>query len=478
MTPAALRVSVAAALASLALSARFSQAQPKAVRVPDGRIEQLSVWLKSLDRHVPGEADEASDVVSSWSNEQLQTLWVDVSNLVALMRHTDAGRFVFTPVGSRNQVLIDYTPLQLARLRAFACAGAGLLNDDAVCIKIRAAQSVDAELRALAVHARASRDAGDPNYTIRRGALMHADIAMAGPLSKTPVDTRPSLAPQSFLMRTSDGQAQDLGQVAIHWEIGRMLLDDVRPKGALKPSPSTDEMVRLWYRSTAAWMQKGEHLNRTHLGHARQIFPHDADVLFLLGCLHETFADAQVQGAVKSAVLPSDVVMDMLDERTELKLAEDILRDALAARPEDAEARMRFGRVVALRGRYAEAVSEINRAIDSMSEGDAAQRYYAHLFLAAALEGAGRFEESRTAYQRAAALFPKAQSPLIGLSELARRQGDRRSALEAMQHVFELPPLEDERLDPWWGYHVYQARNAEQLLSDLWKPFRGEATPR
>jgi hypothetical protein len=478
MTPAPLRLSVTAALALLVPFAGLAQAQPRAVHVPDGRIEQVAVWLKSVARHVPGQSDEASDVVSGWSNEQLQGLWVEVSNLVALMRHTDAGRFVFTPVGSRNQVLIDYTPLQLARLRAFACAGAGLLNDDAVCIRIRAAESVGDELRALAIQARMSRDAGDPNYTIRRGALMHADIAMAGPLSKTPVDTRPSLAPQSFLMRTSDGQSQDFGQVAIHWEIGRMLLDDVRPKGAMKPSPSTDEMVRLWYRSTAAWMQKGEHLNKTHLGHARQIFPHDADILFLLGCLHETFADAQVQSAIRSTVLPSDVVMDMQDERTELKLAEDILREALAARPEDAETRMRFGRVVSLRGRYAEAVSEIGRAIDSMSEHEEAQQYYAQLFLGAALEGAGRFEESRTAYQRAVVLFPKAQSPLLGLSELAQRQGDRRSALEAMQQMFDLPSLEDERLDPWWGYHVYQARNADRLLSDLWKPFRGEATPR
>ena len=472
MSVAPRRLSVCIAFVSLVLPLESGWAQPKPVRVPDARITQVAVWLKSVARHTPGGTDEASDVVSGWSNEQLQGLWVEVTNLVALMRHPDLSRFVFTPVGSRTQILIDYTPLQLARLRAFACAGAGILKDDVYCVRIDAAESVDAELKALASQAHASRDAGDPNYVIRRGALMHTDIAMAGPLWRTPLDTRPSLAPQSFLMQMSDGQSLDLGQVAIHWEIGRLLLDDVRPGGATKPAPSSDEMVRLWYRSTATWMQKGSHLNKTHLDRARRIFPRDADILFLLGCLHETFADAQVQSVVRSAVLPSDVVMDMQDERTELKLAEDTLREAVAARPDDPEARLRLGRVIALRGRYTEAVFEIARALESLPGDDDAQQYYAELFLGAALVGAGRYDDSRVAYERAAALFPNAQSPLLGLSELARRRGDRKSALDAMQKLFDLPQFEFERLDPWWGYHVYQARNTDQLLEELWKPYR------
>jgi len=102
-------------------------------------------------------------------------------------------------------------------------------------------------------------------------------------------------------------------------------------------------------------------------------------------------------------------------------------------------------------------------------------RYYGELFLGGAEEGAGHYDESRAAYERAAALFPTAQSPLLGLSELARRRGDRRSALDAMQKVFELPPLENDRIDPWWTYHVFQARDTERLLEQLWKPFKTAA---
>ena len=459
------------------------------VSVPNVRIDRVQQWLEAVARHESGGTDAASDAIAAWSNGELQSFWLELTNLVALMRDPRLDRFSFKPPRGGTSTRIDYNAVQLARMRAYACAAAGLLLDHpnstpdgvtaaTMCIKIRATDSINAELRALAARARTSWIRGDPNYVIRRGALMHTDIAMAGPLPTTPIDQRPTLGPQSFLMTTSDGQSQDLGQAAIHWEIGRMLLDDVRPTGVQKPSPATDEMARLWYRATASWMQKDEHLNKAHLNHARGIFPHDPDILFLLGCLHETFADAMVQSVARATVLPINIVMDMAGERAELKLAEDALREAVDLRPDAPEARLRLGRVVALRGRYAEAVTEIRRALESLPPEEDVLRYYATLFLGGAEEDLGRYDESRGAYEQAAALFPKAQSPLLGLSELARRHGDRRSALEAMQKVFDLPAFENDRLDPWWGYHVFQARNADRLLEDLWKPFRDGTTPR
>jgi tetratricopeptide (TPR) repeat protein len=443
------------------------------ITVPAASVDRVERWLKAVARHDPGGEDAASDEIAAWSNGALQTLWVDLSSLVALMRRPDLNKFTVTPQGSSKGTRIDYPPLQLQRMRVYACAAAGALKE-LPCVNLRAADSVDAQLRVLAARAEASRSGGDPNYTIRRAAIMHADIAMAGPLPTAPVDKRRTPAPQSFLLRMTDGQMEEFGQTAIHWEIGRMLLDDVRPAGAQNPRPSADSMVRQWYHATSAWMQKKEHLDLTHLKRARAIFPRDADILFLTGCIHETYAGAQIQSVARSVVLPHDVVMDMQAEHAELKMAEDALREAVDMRPESPEARLRFGRVIALRGRYAEAVPEIRRALESMPPEEHALRYYGELFLGGAEEGAGRFDESRRAFERAAALFPKAQSPLLGLSELSRRQGDRRGALDAMQKVFELPPLEDERVDPWWGYHVFQARNTDQLLDQLWKPFRAQ----
>ena len=79
-------------------------------------------------------------------------------------------------------------------------------------------------------------------------------------------------------MRVSDGQQTDLNQVAIHWELGRLLLDDVRrPPNVDKPSPWTDAMVRQWYLATATWMEKNEHLNKVHINRGREISSEVAD---------------------------------------------------------------------------------------------------------------------------------------------------------------------------------------------------------
>jgi tetratricopeptide (TPR) repeat protein len=102
-------------------------------------------------------------------------------------------------------------------------------------------------------------------------------------------------------------------------------------------------------------------------------------------------------------------------------------------------------------------------------------RYYAELFLSAEEEELGHRDAARLAYEHAAALYPDAQSPLLALSRLARRNGDRPGALRAIQQVFALSPDKNERDDPWWIYNVAQARNADALLEDLRASLRRSA---
>jgi hypothetical protein len=52
-----------------------------------------------------------------------------------------------------------------------------------------------------------------------------------------------------------------------------MLLDYIRPAKGGRPAPARDDMVRLFYRATAAWMQASEQHDTAHLDHARAIFP-------------------------------------------------------------------------------------------------------------------------------------------------------------------------------------------------------------
>jgi hypothetical protein len=76
------------------------------------------------------------------------------------------------------------------------------------------------------------------------------------------------------------------------------------------------------------------------------------------------------------------------------------------------------------------------------------------------------------AYEQAAEISPMAQSPLLALSQLARRHADRRGALRAIERLFALSVEErTEHDDPWWWYYVVQGRDANDLLEAMEQPF-------
>ena len=107
-----------------------AQHRPSAEPVSDARIDRLERWLKAVARHRPGKADPESFDVGSWSQSDLQALWIDVDVLVKMMRNPGSLRFTMRTTGQRTpQDLqrtpqdISYTTSQLRRLRALACAG-------------------------------------------------------------------------------------------------------------------------------------------------------------------------------------------------------------------------------------------------------------------------------------------------------------------------------------------------------------------
>jgi tetratricopeptide (TPR) repeat protein len=444
------------------------------VDVPADRLGRLQQWLKAVDRHEPGEQDDAVTEIGGWTNTDLRGLWVDLSTLAQLMRNLRLTRFVVQPQGQRGAIEIHYTAQQLRQLAAFACAAASMLAESD-CVAIRAAGSLDPDLTRLAEHAAAERlRTGDDNYVVRRGALLHTDIAMLQPHAPVEPFSGPSArwtGPQTWRIDISDGRSLEVGMSAVHWDIARLALDHVKPAGSQKPAPQHDAMVRAWYRATAAWMQYREDHDTSHLNHAREIFPDDPHLLFLSGCQRETYAGPAIQSAARSVVLPNGLAMAVDSEHGELRQAEAFFRRALAHQPDMAEARLRLGRVVGQQGRHADAAGELRKALDLIQ--DDGLMYYGELFLGAEEAALGRYGEARAAYEAAADLFPSAQSPLIALSELARRRGDRAGSLAAIQKVFDLPRAGDfGRDDPWWGYHLAQAKNADELLDAVRAPFR------
>ena len=160
--------------------------------VAPARLERLEQWLKALVRHTPGEQDEALAEAGSWSNSELRSLWIDVNILIQVTRNLKLSRFNVQFQGQPTPTPIRYTLVQMRRLTVLACAAAGIVVE-AQCIAIKAGTELDAELLRLSTLARAAKLRGDDNYILRRGALLHSDVAMLGPsapvepLSASPV---------------------------------------------------------------------------------------------------------------------------------------------------------------------------------------------------------------------------------------------------------------------------------------------------
>ena len=211
-----------------------------AAPAPTSRIVRLERWLAALARHEPGTKDDATGMLEGWSINELRTLSIDLSSLITLIHNPRASYFTIAPEGRRRPEPIRYTSTDVARLRLLARAAGGTLSDE---------EAASAELRRLAASVQSASLHGDGNYLLKRGALLHADAAMAGPLTVEPPDrNNRSPGPRRITLLVQDGQPLDMGQGFVHWEIARFLLDKV------VPPPAHDPMVRDFYQATNAWL--------------------------------------------------------------------------------------------------------------------------------------------------------------------------------------------------------------------------------
>jgi tetratricopeptide (TPR) repeat protein len=73
------------------------------------------------------------------------------------------------------------------------------------------------------------------------------------------------------------------------------------------------------------------------------------------------------------------------------------------------------------------------------------------------------FDGARKQYERAARLYPAAQSPWLVLSQLAWRKGNLREAIAAMEKALTLQDVND----PWWEYLIAHVQDADSLLTEI-----------
>jgi tetratricopeptide (TPR) repeat protein len=425
-------------------------AQSSAVeRTPD-RIDRLLQWLEAVERHEPGESDDWLLRVASWDRSTLWRVWIDVGTIVSLVREPNVSVF--------------YQPTEPEPF-------SGIFRTLTPRIRSRVISYGSNDVKRLQAIAKDVIDRGGENRILNRGASLHADIVMleAG-RSFGPDASRRPRSSQVMLFMT-DGQQTGLDDASVQWEMGRRLLDRVKPKDSrrLGPDPGADETVRRWYLASNAYMQAVEQMDGWHVERAVQLFPRDPEILFLAACAREWFSGPQVQSVLASTTLSRDLFDLIGDAGDELGKAERLFRQSLEQNPKQVEARIRLGRVLGRRGRHQDAIVELRRA--TMETQNRLLQYYGQMFLGAEAAALDLADEARRAYQRASELYPNAQSPHLAMSALAARMGNRAEALSAIEPVVTAddPLISD---DPWWSYYTSQARDLVGIVDALHEAIR------
>jgi tetratricopeptide (TPR) repeat protein len=440
------RLHTAIVVATIVWAGYTAGAQQSALsRTPD-RIERLSRWLDAVARHELGAGDDPLLRVASWDRNTLWQVWMDVGAIVSLVRDPS--------------VLVFYTPVESEPF-------SGVFRLPQPKIRMRVIPYSRDQVKSLQSIARDVTTKGGEDRVLKRGAVLHSDIAMLGAAQLVVPDPARRPRSDSIMLFMADGQQTGVDDAGVHWEMGRRLLDRVRPKGTRKlgADPGYDETVRLWYLAGSAYMQATEQMDPWHVDRSVQLFPHDPEVLFLAACAREVFSGPQIQGVLQSMTLSRDLFSLVGSEGDELRNAERLFRASLELdHPLRSEARIRLGRVLGRRGRHQEAIVELRRA--TMETQNQLLLYYGNMFLGTEAAALGLVDEARQAYDRAGALYPLAQSPRLAMGALAANTGDRAAALSVIEPVLgaDEPQLAD---DPWWSYYRSQARDLEGVVSAL-----------
>jgi hypothetical protein len=447
---------------------------PTEFRASADRFARLEGWIVATARHTPGRADAYSQELAAWSLTDLQALWVDANALSRVMHDRSVGGFrLGNPDGSSTQIV--YTRQQLQRLLALACVAGGYLDPSGVamqagtpardCVETVPLNRLDPAVADVARWFAAERvRRGDDNLFWRRSALLHSDVAMLERPLAVPVGTASlPVGPRRIRIELLDGRRMAVTLGGIHWSMAETLLSFVRPIDAAKPAPERDGMVRSWYQATTMWMQGHEQRDLQHLQAGLDLFPTDATLLFLSGCEHEAYASPAIQVPLEGT--PRSVG-PVRSPRDELRKAASEFRRSLESGEPAAGALLHLGHVQLLLGEDTDAVTSLS--IPDEGLGSHALRYYRDMFLGEAHEQSSSPAEARAAYEHARALFPRAQSPLLALSQLERRTDNYEPAQRAVAALWALDRVTDDD-DPWWSYAVSHTVAADAHIEKVWR---------
>jgi hypothetical protein len=317
---------------------------------------------------------------------------------------------------------------------------------------------------------------------LRRAILLHTDVLV---LLRQPGGY--GLPPSDDRSRglVADGVQVGIQRGTVQWEFSRRLVERLQ----------SAEAARLWFRATTAFLQSWLDWpeSTVHLLEGRKRFPDDAVLLLYEGTIHETYASPAIQtlelpkelmtpepvrfatGSVFSLPnlqRPTQAVQWVFQSaEIEAEEAARLLRQAVGIDRELAEAYIRLGHVLGQRGRRLEAIDWLERGI-RLSRSPVV-RYWGFLWLGQERREMDRIDAAIQAFEEAAKLYPRAQTPRLALSQIFYDRGDRARALAeyttALTVATGVVPSTSLRVDedPRLVYEQTHVPSSDALLADL-----------
>jgi tetratricopeptide (TPR) repeat protein len=379
---------------------------------------RFRVWVAAAYQHQPGEVDEVSRPLWTWGEADLAGILAALDGVRAVLSKGTTVGIVHvgewsTTVGELREIL-SLTPAELL--------------------------------------------AGDISRLLKRGAILHTDIAASATEAWQLHDSATTVLVSSLHF----GMAMDL--------VGALSLRSTANVGKAGPIPwrtlPDGPFVRSWYFAATAFLQARYEITSAPLfvDRALALFPEEPGLLLMAGGVHELIASPRVQEGTDI-----DKKDDVGSRDSNLRTAEARYRQALKADPGLVEAQVRLGRVLGLLGRHNQALTELQAA--HVDDAAREMRYFRALFLGDEWDAVGNVSAARDAYQQALALYPDAQSAHLALSVFERRRDNREPAAASIRDLLEQPPTNQD--DPWRQYYTAgDGRRATALLDALREPFR------
>lgn len=395
----------------------------------DRALGMLKDWIRAVDEHAPGEHDAAVVRISEWTYDDLDLMQAYVQAVTGVPLNTN--------------------PRKLRRQ------------------KLTSAELIEIKERTKDLWAR-----GLDRFR-KRAVLLHTDVAMFGsePLV---VKRPPPVVPKQFRDRdqrridvmSRDGQVERYQLANPHWEYARDLLESLPKEGGRDP------IVGQWYEAVGAHFLINRQFAEAieHFNVARGVVPDDPGVLYGEAWLQEILGSPRIQDYVRVSLQTGVNISGVWSPQTHFRNAAELLRKAVAAKPDFVEARLRLGKILVEQKNYVEATEHLRRVTTSTE--DATLRYYAFLFTGDAALSLEQAADARTAYGRALDLFPRAQAARLGLGASLRLLGERQPAIDAvMSTVMISADARDERDEPWWEYYDGNDAAVDRLLAALREPY-------